>query len=127
MTLVLPFNGGVRTAVEAGTGVAVLSSLVVAPAIKARMLHAAPIEFGPRAFFGLHHKERYRTKAADALLELIGLQHAEHQLGDHQASLIGTSAERSRQSAVLNSAANYLAVGVASSLAHCEIRDDGSF
>lgn len=74
VVLVLPSNEGVRTAVEAGTGVAVLSSMVVAPAIKAGTLHSAPIEFGPRAFFGLRHKERYRTKIADALLELIGSQ-----------------------------------------------------
>ncbi len=74
VALVLPSNEGVRTAVEAGAGVAVLSSLVVAPAIKAGTLHAAPIDFGPRAFFGLRHKERYRTKAADALLELIDAQ-----------------------------------------------------
>lgn len=72
VALVLPSNESVRTAVEAGAGVAVLSSLVVAPAIKAGTLHAASIEFGPRVFFGLRHKERYRTKAADALLELIG-------------------------------------------------------
>lgn len=74
VALVLPSNESVRTAVEAGAGVAVLSSLVVAPAIKAGTLHAATIEFGPRAFFGLRHKERYRTKAADALLEMIGSQ-----------------------------------------------------
>ena len=71
VVLVLPSNEGVRTAVEAGAGVAVLSSLVVAPAIEAGTLHAAPIDFGPRIFFGLRHKERYRTKAADALLALI--------------------------------------------------------
>ena len=72
--LVLPSNESVRTAVEAGAGIAVLSSLVVAPAIRAGTLHAGPIEFGPRPFFGLRHKERYRTKAADALLELISSQ-----------------------------------------------------
>ena len=74
VALVLPSNESVRTAVEAGAGVAVLSSLVVAPAIKAGTLYAASIAFGPRAFYGLRHKERYRTKAADALLELIALQ-----------------------------------------------------
>ncbi len=72
VALVLPSNESVRTVVEAGAGVAALSSLVVAPAIRAGTLHTAPIDFGPRAFFGLRHKERYRTKAADALLELIG-------------------------------------------------------
>jgi DNA-binding transcriptional LysR family regulator len=71
VALVLPSNESVRTAVEAGAGVAVLSSLVVAPAVEAGTLYKAPIEFEPRPFFGLRHKERYRTKAADALLEMI--------------------------------------------------------
>lgn len=72
VALVMPSNESVRTAVEAGAGIAVLSELVVAPAIKAGTLHIASIAFGPRPFFGLRHKERYRTKAADALLEVIG-------------------------------------------------------
>lgn len=71
VALVLPSNESVRTAVEAGAGVAALSSLVVAPAIAAGTLHAAALEFGPRAFHGLRHKERYRSKAADALLQVI--------------------------------------------------------
>ncbi|RYE97589.1 MAG: LysR family transcriptional regulator [Oxalobacteraceae bacterium] len=72
VALTMPSNESVRTAVEAGAGVAVLSALVVGPAIAAGMLHVAPIVFEPRPFFGLRHKERYRTKAADALLEMIG-------------------------------------------------------
>lgn len=71
ISLVLPSNESVRTAVEAGAGVAVLSSLVVAPSLKAGTLHAAPLTFEPRSFFALRHKERYRARAADALLELI--------------------------------------------------------
>ena len=71
VSLVLPSNESVRTAVEAGAGFAALSSLVVAPAIKAGTLHAAPIAFAPRPFFGLRHKERYRSKASDALLDFI--------------------------------------------------------
>lgn len=71
VSLVLPSNESVRTAVEAGAGVAVLSSLVVAPSLKAGTLHAAPLTFKPRSFFALRHKERYRARAADALLELI--------------------------------------------------------
>lgn len=76
VALVLPSNEGVRTSVEAGGGIAALSSLVVMPALQAGKLYAANFEFGPRAFFGLVHKERYRSKAADALLELIALQKA---------------------------------------------------
>lgn len=71
VALVLPSNESVRSAVEAGGGVAVLSELVVAPAIAAGTLHAAPIAFAARPFYGLRHKERYRTKAADALLSLL--------------------------------------------------------
>lgn len=71
VALVLPSNESVRSAVEAGAGVAVLSALVVAPAIDAKTLHAAPIEFGTRPFYGLRHKERYRSKAADTLLDML--------------------------------------------------------
>lgn len=71
VAMVLPSNESVRTAVEAGAGVAVLSALVVAPAIDAGTLHAAPIQFAVRPFHGLRHKERYRAKAADALLDLL--------------------------------------------------------
>ena len=71
IVLVLPSNESARTAVEAGAGIAALSSLVVVPAINAGRLQALQIDLGPRSFFGLRHKERYRTRAADALLELI--------------------------------------------------------
>lgn len=71
VALALPSNESVRTAVEAGAGIAALSSLVVAPALASGVLHAVPVDLGSRPFYGLRHKERYRTKAADALLELI--------------------------------------------------------
>lgn len=71
IALVLPSNESVRTAVEAGAGVAALSSLVVGPSLAAGALHAGPFDFGERLFHGLRHKERYRTRAADALVELI--------------------------------------------------------
>ncbi len=71
IALVLPSNEGVRTAVEAGAGLAALSALVVAPAIAAGTLHALPFDFGRRRFYGLRHKERYRSRAADILLEMI--------------------------------------------------------
>ena len=71
VALMLPSNEAVRTAVEAGAGVAVLSSLVVAQAVATGILHALPFELPVRPFFGLRHKERYRSKAADALLDMI--------------------------------------------------------
>lgn len=71
VVLTLPSNESVLAAVRAGVGHAVLSHLVVAPAIEARMLHVLPFALSARPFFGLRQKERYRSKAADALLEAI--------------------------------------------------------
>lgn len=72
VALVLPSNEGVRTAVEAGAGVAALSALVVSPAVAAGILRALPFDLGRRVFFGLRHKERHRSRAVEALLDLIG-------------------------------------------------------
>jgi len=72
VALVLPSNESVRTAVEHGAGIAALSALVVAPAIAAGALHALPVDLGTRSFYGLRHKARYRSRAVQALLDLIG-------------------------------------------------------
>ncbi|GEB03312.1 LysR family transcriptional regulator [Gluconobacter roseus NBRC 3990] len=71
ISLVLPSNESVRTAIEAGAGIGALSSLVVAPALLAGTLHAASDVLETRFFYGLRHKERYRSPAADALLDMI--------------------------------------------------------
>lgn len=71
IVLTLPSNEAVRSAVEAGAGVAVLSQHVVAPAIAAGTLHDLPLGLPQRCFYALRHKERYRTRAADALTDLI--------------------------------------------------------
>ncbi|MGV8988356.1 MAG: LysR substrate-binding domain-containing protein [Cypionkella sp.] len=71
VALVLPSNESVRSAVEAGAGIAALSTLVVSPSIEAARLHPLPLTLGPRPFYCLHHKERFRSKAVDALLEMI--------------------------------------------------------
>lgn len=71
IALTLPSNESVRTAVEIGAGVAVLSALVVSRALSAGVIHPLPLALPVRPFFALRHKERYRSKAADALLKLI--------------------------------------------------------
>ncbi|MDR3567855.1 MAG: LysR substrate-binding domain-containing protein [Syntrophobacteraceae bacterium] len=71
ITLTLPSNEAVRTAVEAGAGVAVLSSLVVAGAIDSGGLNRYPLTLPERPFFALRHRERYQTRAACALLDFI--------------------------------------------------------
>jgi DNA-binding transcriptional LysR family regulator len=72
ISLVLPSNESVRTAVEHGAGIAALSALVVAPAIAAGRLHALPVDLGTRPFYGVRHKARYRSQAVEAFLKLVG-------------------------------------------------------
>ncbi|MEN3166245.1 LysR family transcriptional regulator [Gluconobacter sp. OJB] len=69
--LVLPSNEGVRTAIEAGAGIGALSSLVVAPALRAGTLHAILQIPESRFFYGMRHKERYESPIANALLGML--------------------------------------------------------
>ncbi|MCW6529408.1 LysR family transcriptional regulator [Sphingomonas sp. MMSM20] len=71
IVLTLPSNEAVLAAVRAGVGYAALSQLVVAPALSARELAALPLDLPARPFFAIRQKERYRSKAAEALLEII--------------------------------------------------------
>jgi len=71
IALTLPSNEAVLSAVRAGAGHAVLSRLVVAPALESGALAALPCALPTRPFFAMRHKERYRSKAAEALLEVI--------------------------------------------------------
>ncbi|GGC83996.1 LysR family transcriptional regulator [Chelatococcus reniformis] len=80
VALELPSNEAVRAAVEAGAGATVISRLVVAGALEAGTLAAVDIALPARAFFLLRHKERYLTRAAEALVELLPRT---AQLNDH--------------------------------------------
>ncbi|MCJ2177478.1 LysR family transcriptional regulator [Novosphingobium album (ex Hu et al. 2023)] len=71
VVLTLPSNEAVLAAVRSGVGHGVLSTLVAGPAIATRALHALPFHLPERPFFGIRHKERYRSKAAGALLDVI--------------------------------------------------------
>lgn len=74
IVMTLPSNESVRTAVEAGAGIAALSALVVAGSIEAGRLRTLPIDLGPRPFFAIRHKERYASRAAKALLQALSGQ-----------------------------------------------------
>jgi DNA-binding transcriptional LysR family regulator len=74
--LELPSNEAVRAAVEAGLGATAISASVAAPSIEAGLLHQASFHMPEREFHVLRHPERYRSRAADALLELIAGQSA---------------------------------------------------
>jgi DNA-binding transcriptional LysR family regulator len=69
--LEIPSNEGVRAAVEAGLGATALSASVAAPGIEAGLLNAVAFPLPDRAFHVLRHRERYRSRAADALLGLV--------------------------------------------------------
>ncbi|WP_420383737.1 LysR substrate-binding domain-containing protein [Novosphingobium sp.] len=71
VALTLPSNEAVLSAVRAGAGYAVLSRLVVAPALHSGSISAPACDLPARPFFAMRHKERYRGKAAEALLDVI--------------------------------------------------------
>jgi DNA-binding transcriptional LysR family regulator len=72
VALEVPSNEAVRAAVEAGTGVTAISRLVVANALKAGTLVGVKLTLPRRHFFMLRHRERYATKAAQAMADLVG-------------------------------------------------------
>ncbi|WP_206239266.1 LysR family transcriptional regulator [Novosphingobium terrae] len=77
IVLTLPSNEAVLAAVRAGAGYGVLSALVVGPAVETHALQVLPFHLPERPFFGIRQKERYRSKAADALLEVIATHDAQ--------------------------------------------------
>ena len=79
VALDLPSNESVRAAVEAGMGATAISASAAAPSIEAGLLHAVDLALPAgrsasvceRDFHVLRHAERYRSRAADALLALV--------------------------------------------------------
>lgn len=71
IALELPSNEAIRSAVEAGAGLAVMSRLVVSASIKAGALIASPLVLPRRRFFLLRHKERYESQASRAFVRTI--------------------------------------------------------
>lgn len=71
VALELPSNEAVRAAVEAGLGATAISASVATPSLEAGLLHRVEIDLPERDFYVLRHRERYHSRAADALLALI--------------------------------------------------------
>jgi DNA-binding transcriptional LysR family regulator len=67
----LPSNEAVLAAVLAGAGATILSARVCAGAIKAGALKLLPVSLTPRAFCAVQHADRYRSRAASALLGIL--------------------------------------------------------
>ncbi len=72
VALELSSNEAVRAAVEAGMGATAISASVAAPSLEAGLLHKVGLRLPERSFCVLRHVERYRSRAADALLALVG-------------------------------------------------------
>lgn len=72
VALELPSNEAVRGAVEAGLGATAISASVAAPSIEAGLLHQVALSLPQRQFHVLRHAERHGSRAADALMRLIG-------------------------------------------------------
>jgi DNA-binding transcriptional LysR family regulator len=70
IALELPSNEAVRGAVEAGSGITIISKLVVAASLQAKTLVAVDVALPKRQFFALRHRERYFTRAER---EFIGI------------------------------------------------------
>jgi DNA-binding transcriptional LysR family regulator len=75
ITLELPSNEAVRAAVEAGLGATAISASVAAPSLEAGLLHHIQLDLPERDFYVVHHLERHRSKAADALLAMVSHAH----------------------------------------------------
>jgi DNA-binding transcriptional LysR family regulator len=71
VTLELPSNEAVRAAVEAGAGATAISGLVAEAGLRAGSLHQLDFPFPSRPFYVLWHRERYRSRATEALLALL--------------------------------------------------------
>ena len=66
VVLTLPSNEAVLAAVAAGGGVAAVSWQVAAAAVSRGALAIAPLQLPARSYRLLRHRERYRTRAAEA-------------------------------------------------------------
>jgi DNA-binding transcriptional LysR family regulator len=71
VALELPSNEAVRAAVEAGMGATAISASVAAPSIEAGLLRQADFMLPERSYYVLHHAERYRSRAAETLMDII--------------------------------------------------------
>ena len=70
--LELPSNESVLAAVEAGMGATALSASAAAAGLEAGLLAHVKLPLPERCFYGLHHADRYVSKAAASLLEAVG-------------------------------------------------------
>lgn len=71
IALELPSNEAVCSAVQSGIYATVISELAAAPHLLSKKLIKITLPLPQRQFLLLSHQERYRTKAAQALIDLL--------------------------------------------------------
>jgi DNA-binding transcriptional LysR family regulator len=71
VALELPSNEAVRAAVEAGMGATAISASVAASSIEAGLLRQVDFPLRERRYYVLRHAERYRSRAAESLIDII--------------------------------------------------------
>lgn len=71
IVLELPSNEAVLSAVMAGAGATAVSELVAQAALRSTLLSRVEISLSRRSFLLLYHRERYQSRAAQALLTMI--------------------------------------------------------
>jgi DNA-binding transcriptional LysR family regulator len=71
VALELPSNEAVRAAVESGMGATAVSASVAVPGLEAGLLRHADFMLPARSFYALRHAERYRSRAAETLIDII--------------------------------------------------------
>jgi DNA-binding transcriptional LysR family regulator len=71
VALELPSNEAVRAAVESGMGATAVSASVAVPGLEAGLLRHADFMLPARSFYALRHAERYRSRAAETLMDII--------------------------------------------------------
>ena len=69
--LELPSNESVREAVVAGAGATLISKHVVSLSIQTGLLKSSALNFSPRIYHMVVHKERPKTDAEKALIQFI--------------------------------------------------------
>lgn len=70
ITMTLPANEAVLAAAEAGAGATALSESVARASLAAGRLVAVPFPLPERPFRLIRHKERYRSRAGDAFIDV---------------------------------------------------------
>lgn len=71
IALELPSNEAVRQAVEANAGASIISNLLVDKDLRAGRLRQLNLPLPKRHFLVLRHRERYRSRAADVLVDMM--------------------------------------------------------